>query len=64
MGLEYLVYFIGGILYLVSPGFRERKQNKWSTQSSMFKIYEIGMWVLIPIITLLLIVALTGKNGI
>ena len=64
MGLEYLEYFIGGILYFLSPTFRERKQNKWSTQSSMFKIYEIGMCALMPIITLLLIVAVLVKNGI
>ncbi len=64
MGLEYLEYLIGGLLYLVSPKFRNIKQNKWSSKSSMFKIYEMGMWVLIPTITILLTVAVIAKYGI
>jgi hypothetical protein len=64
MGLEFLVYLFGGIIYLVSPSFRRKTQLKWEKQSSMFKIYEIGMWVLTPFISFLLIVALLSKNGI
>ncbi len=64
MGLEYLEYLFGGILYIVSPAFRKKKQKKWSALGTMFKIYEIGMWALIPIISLLLIVTIISKNVI
>jgi len=56
IGIEFIEYLFGGLLYLVSPRFRAKKNHKWSNQSNMYKIYEIGMWVTIPIICALLII--------
>lgn len=64
MGLEYLghlKYLFGGLIYLVSSTFREKKKTEWTTKSNMHKIYEIGMWVSIPIISCLLIIAVIYK---
>jgi len=57
MGLEYIEYMFGGLLYFFSEKFRQKKQSKWKNESQMYKIYEIGMWISIPIISCLLIVA-------
>ena len=61
MGLEYLEYLFGGFIYLVSSKFREKKKTKWAMESQMYKIYEIGMWVSIPIISFLIIVAVVAQ---
>lgn len=56
MGLEFLEYLLGGLLYLISPSFREKKQRQWSNQSQMYKIYEVGMWLTIPFFSGLVII--------
>ena len=61
MGLEYLEYLFGGLIYLVSSKFRAKKNEKWAKESQMYKTYEIGMWVSIPIISFFLIVAVVSK---
>jgi len=61
MGLEYLEYLFGGLIYLVSSKFREKKMKKWAKESQMYKIYEIGMWVSIPVISFLLIIAVIAQ---
>ena len=57
MGLEYLEYLFGGFLYLMSSKFREKKKHTWENQSNMYKIYEVGMWVTVPIFSAMAIVA-------
>ncbi|MEE9338901.1 MAG: hypothetical protein V3U87_12555 [Methylococcaceae bacterium] len=52
MSLEFLEYLFGGALYLVSENFREKKKLQWSKLGQM---YEIGMWVSIPFISVLVI---------
>ena len=61
MGLDYLEYLFGGLIYLVSSKFREKKKIKWAKESHMYKIYEIGMWVSIPVITSLVIIAVLSQ---
>ena len=56
VGVEYFEYLYGGLVYWLSPAFREKKQREWANKSNMYKIYEVGMWVSIPLITLLLVV--------
>ena len=58
---EYLQLLFGGLVYLLSPTFREKKKTKWASQSGMYKIFEMGMWVSIPVVTLLVIVAAIAK---
>ena len=62
MGPEYLQFLFGGLVYLLSPTFREKKKRKWSSQSAMYKIFEIGLWVSIPVVTLFVIVAAIAKR--
>ena len=62
MGLEYIEYMFGGLIYLISAKFREKKSKKWANESSMYKIYEIGMWISIPVISLFLIVAVVAQQ--
>ena len=62
MGLEYLEYLFGGLIYLVSSKFREKKNIKWAKESHMYKIYEIGMWVSIPVISFLVIIAVIAQQ--
>jgi hypothetical protein len=62
MGLEYLEYLFGGLVYLVSPTFREKKNKKWAKESHMYKIYEIGMWISVPIISIFLIIAVAAQK--
>ena len=62
MGLEYIEYMFGGLIYLTSAKFREKKSKKWANESSMYKIYEIGMWISIPVISLFLIVAVVAQQ--
>ena len=61
MGLEYLEYLFGGLIYLVSSKFREKKNKRWAKEGQMYKIYEIGMWVSIPVITYLVIIAVVSQ---
>ncbi len=54
---DVVAYLLGGLMYLVSPRYRRIKQKAWASQSVMFKIYEIGMWITIPsLLTWMLIV--------
>lgn len=62
MGIEYLEYLFGGFIYWLSPAFRAKKQKEWAEKNDMHKIYEVGMWITIPFITLLLIVAVVASN--
>ncbi len=62
MGLEYIEYIFGGLIYLISAKFREKKNKIWASESSMYKIYEIGMWIFIPVISLFLIVAVVAQQ--
>ena len=62
MGLEYLEYLFGGLIYLVSSRFREKKNKKWAKESQMYKIYEIGMWVSIPVISCLVVIAVIAQQ--
>ena len=62
MGLEYIEYMFGGLIYLISAKFREKKNKIWASESSMYKIYEIGMWIFIPVISLFLIVAVVAQQ--
>ncbi|WP_334223755.1 hypothetical protein [Thiosocius teredinicola] len=40
---DVVAYLLGGLMYLVSPRYRRKKQKAWASQSVMLKIYEIGM---------------------
>lgn len=53
MGLEYLEYLFGGLLYLFSATFREKKAAQWEKSGSGQKIADVGMWLTIPAISLL-----------
>ena len=57
--MESMQYILGGLYYLLSPTFRDKKHRQWENQGSMVKIYEIGMWVTIPFIVVLIIIAIT-----
>ena len=59
VGLEVVEYLIGGFMYLFSSRYREYKNKRWSNQSSMYKIYEVGMWIAIPIICGLVVLVVT-----
>ena len=61
MVLGFFGYIIGAFLYVFSSKFRDRKQKEWEKESSMYKIHEIGMWVSMPLILLLLFVVLAEK---
>lgn len=56
--MESIQYIFGGIFYLLSPAYRKKKRQQWETQSSMVKIYEIGMWLTIPFIIALSVIAI------
>jgi hypothetical protein len=57
-------YVIGGILYLVSQKYRDKKKKEWKGMSELYKIYEIGMWVSMPVFILTLIIIAVVSNGI
>jgi hypothetical protein len=57
--MESIQYIVGSFLYLLSPAFREKKRRQWENQGLMVKIYEIGMWLTMPLIIVLSIVAIT-----
>jgi len=57
IGLEYIEYLFGGLAYCSSSKIRKRKNEEWKTKGEMYKIYEVGMWIAIPIITILLVAA-------
>ncbi|MEW8287164.1 MAG: hypothetical protein AB2697_14340 [Candidatus Thiodiazotropha endolucinida] len=57
-------YLIGGFLYLVSQKYRDKKKKEWDDMSELYKIYEIGMWVSIPIFILTVVVLAVVSNGI
>ncbi len=62
MGIEFIEYLFGGFIYWLSATFRERKKQEWANKGNMYKIYEVGMWVTIPLATLLLIVAVAASK--
>lgn len=62
MGLEYIEYLFGGLIYLTSSKFREKKNRKWANESNLYKIYEVGMWTFIPVVSLFLIIAVIAKS--
>jgi len=53
-----LGYLFDSIHYLLSPSYRKKKKKEWASKSSMFKIHEVGMWITVLSILLLLIIAL------
>lgn len=57
-------YLIGGFLYLVSQKYRHKKHKEWDGMSELYKIYEIGMWVSIPVFILTVVVLAVISNGI
>lgn len=62
MMIDWIGYLFGGIFYLTSAAFRRKKEREWEKQSVMLRIYEIGMWVTIPLASLSLIaIALTTQ---
>lgn len=57
-------YLFGGFLYLVSPSYRNKKQKEWEGMSELYKIYEIAMWVSIPIFIFTVVILAVVNNGI
>jgi hypothetical protein len=56
--MDLLGFIFGGLYYLLSPAFREKKQQQWETQGSNAKIHDIGMWITTLLVIVLLIVAI------
>ena len=57
--MESIQYILGGLLYLLSPAYRKKKRQQWEDQSSMVKIFDIGMWLTIGFIVVLTVIAVT-----
>jgi hypothetical protein len=58
--MESVQYIVGGIYYLLSPTFREKKRQQWKSQGSMVKIHEIGMWLTTGLVVVLLIATIVA----
>ena len=58
---DFIFYIFGGVLYSVSPKFRKKKKVEWQSKSELYKTYEIGMWVSMPIFGLLFAVVALVK---
>ncbi|MGD8939569.1 MAG: hypothetical protein PVJ72_09325, partial [Gammaproteobacteria bacterium] len=54
---EVIHFVLGGLFYLLSPAFRQKKRQQWKSRGSMVKVYEVGMWLTIPFIVVLIVVA-------
>jgi len=59
--IDYFMNLFGGLFYLFSPTFRERKNKEWARKSQMYKIYEMGMWIFMPILSVFLAVIILAK---
>ncbi|OIO68026.1 MAG: hypothetical protein CO186_10815 [Zetaproteobacteria bacterium CG_4_9_14_3_um_filter_49_83] len=49
---DFAYFLFGGLVYLSSPTFREKKRREWNSRSMLYKMYEIAMWVFLPAVTL------------
>lgn len=52
---DFIYYLFGAFLYSMSQKFRERKRREWDKQSDIYRVYEVGMWIIIPVFTLIFV---------